>query len=80
MNYYSPIVEKNVEAMRLLEEASECFEDYAPNDTWFERYFSLTGEHMILTEDGWETGEAKELYLSSPEYGPDYILKEVNAP
>jgi hypothetical protein len=41
-------------------------------------YYAWTGDHMILSDEGWEPGEVKQSYLN--EYGPDAILDEVNAP
>jgi hypothetical protein len=61
-------------AFDLLERAVGMMEHAAPDKTWFEEYFALTGEHMILTEDGWTEGAAK------PDYLPEEILAEVNAP
>jgi hypothetical protein len=61
-------------AFDLLERAVGMMEHAAPDKTWFEGYFALTGEHMILTEDGWTEGAAK------PDYLPEEILAEVNAP
>lgn len=40
-------------------------------------YYEFMGEHMILTDEGWEPGEVKQSYLD--EIGPDAILDEVNA-
>jgi hypothetical protein len=41
-------------------------------------YYESTGEHMILTDEGWEPGEVKESYID--EIGPEAILDEVNCP
>ncbi len=60
-------------AMGLLERAVAT-EMSAPDKTWFQEYFSLTGEHMILTDEGWETGGAREIYQ------PGEVLDEINAP
>lgn len=60
--------------MNLLERALPQFEHNAPDAKWFKEYFSLTGEHMILTEEGWEPGGAREVYQ------PGEVLDEVNAP
>lgn len=37
-----------------------------------------TGEHMILTEEGWECGQGKAGVLEA--FGEDAIFAEVNAP
>lgn len=74
------------EAMALLLEASGEFVDNetAPNPTWWKRYFLLDGAHMILTDEGWEPGDAKPAYeaQAKEEMWPlsDYIRDEVNAP
>lgn len=60
-------------AMSLLERAVAT-EMSAPDETWFQEYFALTGEHMILTEEGWTVGSDKVVYP------PEEILAEVNAP
>ena len=41
-------------------------------------YYEWTGDHMILTDEGWERGEVKESYLASGD--SDAIIDEVNAP
>lgn len=61
-------------AFELLERAVGMMENEAPDKTWFQEYFALTGEHVILTEDGWTGGASKGSYR------PDEILAEVNAP
>jgi hypothetical protein len=64
-------------AMNLLDRAAEAHEA-APDAQWFKEYFLLGGQHMILTDEGWESGEAKEYYLADdPDWEP---LDEVNAP
>lgn len=60
-------------AMSLLERAIAT-EMPAPDETWFQEYFALTGEHMILTDEGWTTGRDKAAFPA------DEILAEVNAP
>jgi hypothetical protein len=49
-----------------------------PGLTLWREYYEFIGEHMILTDEGWESGEMKQSYLD--EYGPKSILNEVNAP
>lgn len=44
----------------------------------WKRYHALSGDHMIMTDEGWEPGEAKASYLE--EYGAASILDEVNMP
>ena len=47
-------------------------------------FYEWTGDHMILTDDGWEPGEAKEIYeqMAADEELPisTLIHDEVNAP
>lgn len=63
-------------AMKLLKRAVDS-EIHAPDSDWFREYFELTGEHMILSDEGWECGSSKQSYLD--EFGPDSILDEINA-
>lgn len=41
-------------------------------------FYEYTGDHMILTDEGWEPGEVKQSYID--EVGPEAIQDEVNAP
>ena len=74
------INERLGEAMRLLEEVETHLieTEECPNGTWFRRYFLLTGDHMILTDEGWEPGEAKQSYLDAGD--ADAIQDEINIP
>lgn len=68
----------------LLQRAADNMEDRAPDARWLEEYFGLTGEHMILTDEGWEPGEVKPTYqeqaLAAGETDANaYIYREVNA-
>lgn len=76
--------EKLEKALNLLERAAERFDEVAPDKNWFREYFILTGAHMILTAEGWQSGEVKEeLVKEAQENGEDvsdWILDEVNAP
>lgn len=68
-------------AMELLKRVVEK-ETPAPDAQWFTDYFTLTGDHMILTEEGWEPGDVKKVYMDDWEKNPDWsnpILSEVNA-
>ena len=67
-------------ALDLLNRAASHMSDIetGPPDNWWKEFFQLTGTHMILTEEGWEDGEAKASYLKDdPEWKP---LDEVCAP
>lgn len=71
------IEEKLAKAMDLLMRAEDRLaDDTAPDPTWWFDLFTLTGDHMVLTEEGWEPGECKESLIA--EYGEDHILDEVN--
>ena len=62
--------------LNLLERAAQFMEEQAPDATWWKEYFQVIGVHMILTEEGWESGESKWAYMQSdPEWKP---LDEVN--
>lgn len=61
-------------AMDLLSRAENRIDVDAPDASWLEEYYSLTGDHMICTEEGWTPGDIK------PEIHSDDILMEVNAP
>jgi hypothetical protein len=47
-------------------------------------YYEWTGEHMILTDEGWEPGEVKQSYVDMAEAEglplSSFIQDEVNAP
>jgi hypothetical protein len=66
-------------AMDLLDRAAAQLADArAPDATWWKEYFLLTGEHMVLTDEGWEPGEVVPSYLE--EDATWMPLDEVNAP
>ncbi len=74
----------------------EAAETPGPDRGWYRDYYLLTGEHMILTDEGWEFGEAKASYeedaredharlvadghASLDDPPPSYIHDELNAP
>lgn len=78
-------VEEKLElALDLLDRAANDMEDRSPDSTWLRDFFVLTGDHMILTDEGWESGEVKQDYLDTwqkdhPSWS-NPILDEVNAP
>lgn len=49
-----------------------------PGEKAWRRYYELSGQHMILTDEGWEPGESKASYIANG--FADWILDEVNAP
>jgi hypothetical protein len=69
--------EKFEKAMDLLERV-EANEIPPPDDNWYGDYYELTGIHMILTDEGWVSGDSKQSLID--EYGEDAILDEVNIP
>jgi hypothetical protein len=54
--------------------AAERWGDRAPDKRWFKDWFLITGEHMILTEEGWMPAD-----MNGGEE-PMEVLDEVNAP
>lgn len=79
----SPTAEHKLEeVMSLLHRAAEYMESQAPDEMWWREYFLLTGEHMILTDEGWESASVKESYeREAAEHGESWKpLDEVNAP
>jgi hypothetical protein len=55
----------------------------APGNELWRDYYEWTGDHMILTDEGWEPGELKQEFIDSLEGDEtidDIILDEVNAP
>lgn len=56
----------------------------APGLKLWHDYYEWSGDHMILTDEGWETGEAKQSYVDlAKDEGQvlsDFILDEVNTP
>jgi len=73
-----PVADKAKRAEQLLEHLIEFVDEEAPDPYWWRDYFVLTGDHMILTEEGWEPGESKAKYQADdPKWEP---LDEVNAP
>jgi hypothetical protein len=75
--------EKMEFAMDLLERVDKN-ETLPPDATWYRDYYVLTGEHMILTDEGWCPGMEKQAlideYLEDGEATDTLILDEVNAP
>ena len=73
-------------ATKLLDRAAASTEDkpITGDPGWWRDYYLFTGQHMILTDEGWEDGAAKQSYidmLKDERYTlDDLILDEVNAP
>lgn len=63
-------------AMNLLERAARRFENEEPDENWHRDLYLLTGEHAVLTDEGWSAGAEKDARKRA---GHD-ILDEVNAP
>lgn len=62
----------------LLKRAAQKLGDNPPDSEWFRDFYLITGEHMVLTEEGWQAGAEKQSLID--EYGADYIQDEVNVP
>lgn len=67
----TPADGKLAAAMVCLEAISDLVSDRPPDETWWRDYFLLTGEHMILTDEGWVPP-----YMVDPQ---SEVLEEVNA-
>lgn len=65
-------------ALDLLKRADTFIGDVPPDENWYRDYFTLTGKHMILTEDGWVTPELNKKEVTGED--PQEVLDEVNAP
>ena len=50
----------------------------APDKTWWREYFTLSGDHWVLTDEGWVPGEMNTREVCGDE--PAEVLDEVNAP
>jgi hypothetical protein len=80
-----PLAAKLKTAMELLAIAEKEMEGQPIMGTdYWRRYYALTGQHMILTEEGWESGQSKQTYIEQAyeDQCPinEVILDEVNAP
>lgn len=70
----------------LLERAATLMEDrlITSDVNWWREYFIFTGEHMILTDEGWVEGRDKPLYAAQAAEDEipmsDLVLDEVNVP
>lgn len=76
--------EKFAKAMILLDRITSRVEIVPGDPTFWRDYYSFTGRHMIMTDEGWEPGECKtellEEYRADGESEDTIILDEVNAP
>lgn len=52
--------------------------DVGPDENWFKDYWRLTGDHMVLTEEGWIPAEFNALEYTGEQ--PMEVLDEVNKP
>jgi hypothetical protein len=64
----------------LLGRAADLLDDVPTqgDPTFWQDFYTHTGQHMICTNEGWEPGEAKQSYIDAG-HGAE-ILFEVNAP
>jgi hypothetical protein len=65
-------------AMEVLTSLEDIIGDRAPDTEWWGEYFTLTGDHMHLTEEGWIPAEMNTLAATGSE--PLEVIGEVNAP
>jgi hypothetical protein len=65
-------------ALDLLKRADTVIGDVPPDENWYRDYFTLTGEHMILIEEGWVPPELNTKEVTGED--PQEVLDEVNAP
>lgn len=65
------------EPLDLVKRAADHCSDNPPDREWFRDLYLITGDHMVLTDEGWEPGNVKDELIK--EYGADAILDEVNA-
>lgn len=73
--HLQPLVGELQALQALVMEAADYFADRpAPSRDWWRRYYLTTGDHMICTKEGWESGENKA------SYDPAAIVDEVNSP
>jgi hypothetical protein len=64
--------------MDLLDKLMEFgFFDPAPDENWFRDYYTLTGDHVVLTEEGWIPADQNTVEVTGEE--PMEIFDEVNA-
>lgn len=84
INHVTGAVSKGITPMNLLERFIELYGEVPlegsmvePGYQLWHDYYGFSGDHMVLTDEGWEPGEVKQSYL---DVDPDAILDEVNAP
>ena len=73
-------------AMGLLDRAMEllCDAPVTNDPNLWRDYYAFTGEHVILTDEGWDSGDNKQAYIEQAERDgiplSDLILGELNTP
>lgn len=65
-------------AMQALEALNDFLDERAPDENWWHEYFTLTGDHMHLTEEGWIPADQNTREATG--FDPMEVLCEVNAP
>lgn len=70
---------RHLAVLRLLEIVStHVVDEHGPDEDWYRDYFTVTGQHVILTDEGWEPADMKASHLEfDPKWEP---LDELNAP
>jgi hypothetical protein len=85
------VLSDNVTPMTLLERFVELYGEVPlegsminPGMKLWRDYYVFSGDHMILTEDGWEPGSVRQSYIEMANLEglpiTDFILDEVNPP
>lgn len=65
-------------AMSLITRAADYCANHPPDKNWFRDLYLLTGDHMVLTDEGWEPAYVVKMYRNEdPTWEP---IDEVNAP
>lgn len=67
--------------------ADACTDRKLHDETLWKDYFQYTGQHMILTDEGWYGGEMKQSYIDEIANGnwgdatlDEFVFDEINAP
>lgn len=67
--------------LQIIDKLRDCtYEEFAPDPTWYREYYMLTGDHMVLTEEGWIPAACNTPEHLGADYDPAEVLDEVNAP
>lgn len=64
--------------MACLDALRTIVDEHGPDEDWYRDYFTLTGDHMVLTDEGWVPAEMNTREYTG--YDPAEVLDEINAP